>query len=124
MATQAEVVSFIKSNLKYDQVDETTFKLLYGTSGDRSQLVWVFVWDTTISVLSGFAHTNKVSAERALEVCSTSSIFGMQKMGDMYCLKHVIPLSDVDASELHFGFEWVANGADELEKQLSLNDSF
>jgi hypothetical protein len=120
MATQKEAIQFIRDNFPSENVDESLIKIVVGWDDGRSQLVFAEVLETVIAVSSPFAERTAISAEQAIN--ANTSIFGIGMAGDWFALKHVLPLADLDASELQIGISGLAEIADELEKKLGLGD--
>jgi hypothetical protein len=117
MATQSEVLNFIKSNYETEVLSGGDLKLVFDLGGGRSQLAFVDVNESNAQFSSPFATLDDVTAKQALEANSEYSV-GMQMVGNWYVIKHVVPLADLDASEVSEAFELVANIADMLEKKL------
>ncbi len=117
MATQSELISFIES--KYNcTFDGDSAKLVWSwTSDDRTQLVWVQVTDGFMRCTSPFARLDDVTPKQALEANASWQV-GMQLQGDFYVIQNVLPIADMDASEVQAAFSMVAGPADELEKLL------
>ena len=117
MATQNEVLNFIKSNYETEVLSGGDLKLLFDLGEGRSQLAFVDVTELNAQFSSPFATVDDVTAKQALEANAEYSV-GMQLIGNWYVIKHVVPLADLDASEVSTAFELVANIADMLEKKL------
>ena len=117
MATQSEVLNFIKSNYETEVLSGGDLKLVFDLGGGRSQLAFVDVNESNAQFSSPFATLDDVTAKQALEANSEYSV-GMQMVGNWYVIKHVVPLADLDASEVSEAFELVTNIADMLEKKL------
>ena len=117
MATQSELIAFIESN--YDcTFDGDSAKLVWSwTNDDRTQLVFVQVTDGYMRCTSPFARLDDVTPKQALEANASWQV-GMQLQGDYYVIKNVLPIADMDASEVKAAFSMVAEPADELEKLL------
>ena len=123
MATQLEVRNFIKSNYEVEVMDGGDFKLVFELDGGRSQLVFVDVTESNAQFSSPFASVDDISAKQALEANAGFSL-GMQIISNYYVVKHVVPLADLDASEVTAAFDLVANIADMLEKSVVGGDRF
>jgi hypothetical protein len=123
MASKAEAIAFIKSS--YDKAEEFgdgLFKVTFATTDDRSQMVFFGVEETLIWVSSPFASVGSITPAQAIAVAE-DYIYGIGKDDDHYCVKHVIYLPDLDASELFGGVERVKDVADKLERALGLGDN-
>ena len=124
MATKAETISHIKSNYKVQEDDGTLF-LVFNAGESRSQGVFVFVDDFKMEIKSAFATTESISAEQAFEATeAVNTAFGIGRDGSFYVVKHVVPIADLDPSEIIAGIELPMSVADDLEKELGLGDSF
>ena len=121
MATQSELIAFIESN--YDcTFDGDSVKLVWSwTNDDRTQLVFVQVTDGYMRCTSPFARLDDVTPKQALEANASWQV-GMQLQGDYYVIQNVLPIADMDASEVKAAFSMVAEPADELEKLLTGGD--
>ena len=117
MATQNEVLNFIKSNYETEVLSGGDLKLVFDLGGGRSQLAFVDVTESNAQFSSPFATVDDVTPKQALEANAEYSV-GMQLIGNWYVIKHVVPLADLDASEVSAAFDLVANIADMLETKL------
>jgi len=117
MATQIEVIYYIKANYRCEELAAGSLKFIFELDGGRSQLVFADVTETVIQYSSPFASINEVTAKQALDANSDYSL-GMQIIGDLFVIKHVAFLADLDESEIRGGFQLVANIADALENKL------
>lgn len=113
MATFLEVISHIKSNYITQEISGG-LTLEFTVNENRSQVIFVIGQPDSplISISSPFA--KEASAEFALQAAE-ASIFGIKKVADMFAIHHVVPLADIDASEIEFGLKLVASQADLLE---------
>lgn len=116
MATFQEVIAHIKSNYVAEDMDGG-LKLEFNNDGGRTQLVFVFGQPDSPFLVISSPFAQNVGADAVLQIAN-DSVFGVKKFGDMYTLQHVVPLSDVDASEVEFGLKMVALAADELESKF------
>jgi hypothetical protein len=123
MATQKEVKSYIEKNLNADLIEEDIFKIVYDLGNDRSQVVFALVNETTLNIASPFAKSEDITPKQALKAVEDIN-FGIGTLADWYVLRHVVPLDDLDESEIITGLEVVAQIADELEDSLVGGDSF
>ncbi len=62
MATQAEAISYLKSNFKCEAITDDLFKVLVEFEEDRSQLVFVGIYTDVISLNSPFASCTGTNA--------------------------------------------------------------
>jgi hypothetical protein len=65
-----------------------------------------------------FATNNDLSAEQALNLASRAAPFGVGIVGDYFVLRHLIPLGDVDPSEIQFGIGYLAGQATVLTSNI------
>jgi hypothetical protein len=122
MATQAEVKNYITKNMSAELVDGDLYKIVYDLGNDRSQLVYAAVRETVMNVSSPFAKTEDVTPKQAIKAVEDFT-FGIGTLGDWYVVRHVVPLADLDESEIIVGLEIVAGVADELEEELIGGDA-
>jgi hypothetical protein len=123
MATQKEVISYIKKNLHADEISDSQFKLVYDMGNSRSQIVFVIVGEYGMTILSPFAKTEDVTPKQALNASQDFGL-GIGLDGETYVVKTIVPLADLDESEIHTGFDLVTGIADELEQALVGGDAF
>lgn len=121
MATINEVKQFIESNFASEALANGLTKVVVTFDDGRSQLAFVSFDEISnqifMSVESPFAQTGDVNPKLALEVAKTVP-FGVGVLADYYTLKNVIPIADLDASEISFGIGFVTGQADSLETQI------
>jgi hypothetical protein len=117
MATQAEVINYIKTNYKCEAVSGDLFKVLVEYESNRSQLVFVAVHEHAIVFNSPFASENDLTAAQALNAV-TDELFGIKNIAGLYSLANLIFMEDLDESEINKGIFFIAKSADDLEKSL------
>lgn len=122
MATQAEVKSYLTKNMSAELIDGDMYKILFDLGDDRTQLVFAAVRESVMSVSSPFAKTEDVTPKQAIKAIEDFA-FGIGTHGDWYVVRHVVPLADLDESEIILGLEVVAGVADELEEELVGGDA-
>lgn len=122
MATASETLSFIKNNYRFEDLGDNMLKLLFDTNDDRSQLVYAHISEHFLTLSSPFADKGKVKAERVFDVAD--GLLGVGLFGEYYVAKHLIPIEDLDPSEVGVGFGLIANVADGYEAALGLSDNF
>jgi hypothetical protein len=115
MATMNEVISHIKSNYSTEDLGNGGLKMEFNIDRTRTQLIFVHSDDEMLIVGSPFARN--ISSDLAFQAAE-NSIFGIRKFDDLYVLHHVIPIGDIDASEIQFGLMTLAIQADELEAKF------
>jgi hypothetical protein len=123
MATQKEVIAYIKKNLNAEEIGESGFKLLYDLGNGRSQILFVFVGEFGLNVSSPFATTEDVTPKQALNAAKDFGL-GIGISGDYYEVKAFVLIADLDESEIHTSFDLVTGIADELEEALVGGDAF
>ena len=123
MATQKEVINFIKKNLNSEEVGEASFKIVYDLGDGRTQLLVIYVGEFGMNVSSPFATTEDVTPKQALNAAKDYGL-GIGISGKFYEVKAFVLLADLDESEIHTSFDLVTSIADELEEALVGGDSF
>ena len=121
MATQKEAIQFILDNFPSEKISDSLVKIVKSWDDGRSQLIFADVREEVISVLSPFAESSAISAQQAINANDT--VFGVGMAGDWFALKHVVPLENVDASEMAVAFNLLSELADDIEKKLGLGDN-
>jgi len=114
MATLNEALSHIKANYIFEETG-SVLKLEFTVEGNRSQVVWAGGSDELLFVSSPFA----IGTKPEIVLSLTEGMFlGIGRNGDVYVVRHALPLADVDASEIDFALKIVAIEADKLESQI------
>lgn len=122
MATQHEIIMFIEANYNCTFEGDTATLLWGWNNDDRTQLIAVQVTDAYLRCSSAFATIDDVTPKQALEANASWQV-GMQLDGSHYVIRNVLPIADMDASEVKAAFNMVAEPADELEKLLVGGDN-
>jgi hypothetical protein len=122
MATQSEVIEYIRANFSYSEHTNDFMKVVFGVSEGRSQLVYVLVTDFDVQFKSIFGTINDFSHQEALEANADYSL-GIQLDGELYMVKHVVLLENLELLQIRDGFYLVAEIADLLERQLRVDDT-
>ena len=73
MATQSEVLNFIKSNYETEVLSGGDLKLVFDLGGGGSQLAFVDVTESNAQFSSPFATLDDVTAKQALEANSMAA---------------------------------------------------
>lgn len=124
MATQMEVINWLWDNVEdLHQLGPTTFSFRKLVQDDRGQDVYFDVLESLVLISSPFSHDNQISSDVALKMVSDNTALGMRKVGEFYALAHVVPIKDLDVSEIVVGIHLVGESADEIETLLG-NDVF
>lgn len=124
MASAKEIRKFIESEFETEYLEDLGMhRMLLELADERSHIVLVAVNDEFFEVISPFANFDDVTPKRALEVAS-NRLLGIQVYGESYFVKHVVPVQDIDESEVITGIQMAAIVADTLEQDLGLGDNF
>ena len=123
MATKAEAEAFVRANYNLDVLDNDFYRLGFTLDNGRTQVILVNFTDYHFQVKSIFAEVGSVSLERALAEASQYNL-GMQQIGTAYVVAHMVPLADLDPSEVASAFIVTASIADQLEQTLVGGDKF
>jgi hypothetical protein len=122
MASQQEVIDYIKSNFNHETIQEFIVKIQVPLDTGRTQMVYAAVTDDELQVTSPVAWQDKVSADEVL--AQNGSMFGVVSVNGAYALKHNTFIEDIDKSEIEKAFIVLAFYADELESALGFDDEF
>jgi hypothetical protein len=122
MATKIEVMNFLNQKYDFDHVSDNMVKFVFNVDGGRTQLVFAWVNDDFMVISSPFASEDAITPNLAFKLAE-DSLFGIKKIAGMYQVTHVVPMGDVDESEIAIGLALVANAADGLESSVG-GDSF
>jgi ABC-type taurine transport system ATPase subunit len=114
MATKDETLQYISDNYPIESLSEDALKIVFELEGGRTQVVYAIVLESLLLVDSPFAALDDINANIAFKLAE-ESFFGIRRSEDFYFVRHVIPLADVDASEIDLGLGLVAQTADTLE---------
>ncbi len=117
MATKIEVMNFLNQKYNFDQVSENLVKFVFDVESGRTQLVFAYVNDDFMVISSPFASEDAITPNLAFKLAE-DSLFGIKKIGGMYQVTHVVPMADVDESEIVLGLALAANAADGLESSV------
>lgn len=123
MATVLEVKSFLRKNLRIEELDGTgIMKVHWELESGRTQVVLIDFTEKFMRILSPFAEEGKINVERALDV--NEQVWGISKVLGLYSLTHVVLLENADPNEIMEPLLVVAAAADEVERKLGLGDRF
>ncbi len=128
MATWREVENYLSSNYQIEKIAPELIKMTFGLDGGRSQLVFVQGLGlddpetAIVSFSSPFAKVGQITPQQLVACMSENSAVGVAILADMYMLKNVSPLQNLDANEIEWPLFFVTNFADDLEKELGLGD--
>jgi hypothetical protein len=117
MATKLETLKYINDNYNSEPIGDNALKFVFEINGGRTQLVFAAVFDDVLLIDSPFATVDDVNANIAFKLAE-ESILGIRRVGDHYSVRHVVPLADVDGSEIDLGLQLAAEAADQLESEV------
>jgi hypothetical protein len=116
MATMAEVEGFLTKKFNLKKEDEKKYYGRWPMPNNRSQLVLIDIYDDKLVLSSPFAEVSALPWPAAMKAAD-EFVFGVVVLGSgHYCLRHVIPLADIDESEVEWGLDVMSWCADHLEK--------
>lgn len=127
MATWREVENYLSSNYQIEKLDNALIKLVFGVGNGRSQIVLVQGLaldddDAIVSFASPFARVDQITPQQLVSCMADNTAIGVALIADMYMLKNVAPLKNLDANEIEWPLTFVTTIADELERSLGLGD--
>ena len=115
MATMAELEGFLTKKLDLRKSGEGRYNGSWFMPNNRSQLVLFDIYDTKLLVSSPFAKVSELPLPAAMKAAG-EYVFGVVVYEDHYCLRHVIPLADIDESEVEWALNVISECADQLEQ--------
>jgi len=122
MASQQEVIDYIKSNFNHETIQDFIVEIQVPLDSGRTQMVYAAVTEDELQVTSPVAWQEKVSADEVL--AQNGSMFGVVSVNGAYALKHNTFIEDIDKSEIEKAFIVLAFYADGLESALGFDDEF
>jgi len=129
MASLNEVKAFLKNSLTVEMTDSGGMSTTIGLPSGRSQVVYFdFLEDAlngAVILTSPFATLSDISPKAALETVEEMEIaFGVKLFNGFFVLSHLMPVADLDESEIISGVSFIAANAEMLESNLGLADRF
>ena len=130
MANWHDVINFIGSNYKYEELTPTLLKLSFSFDDLRTQgvfLEYAKAGDGSewVLVQSPVGKIGEVDLEKALRFLEGKVVGGLSLVAEEYVtLKDAVPIADLQAAELVDPIRLVIFTADALEKQLSGSDTY
>lgn len=115
MATRAEVIQHIREYSDVEEIDNGFFKVVFDLEGGRSQVLFMEITDHLLIMMSPFATTDEITASTAF---SFATVFGIALVSDMYAIRNVSLLADLDESEITDMAALIATRADEFEERI------
>ena len=122
MATKIEVMNFLNQAYNFEHVSENMVKFVFDVNDGRTQLVFAWVSDDYMVISSPFAGEDEITPNLAFKL-GEDILFGIKKIAGTYQVTHVVPMGDLDESEIQLGLGAVAVAADSLESSVG-GDSF
>ena len=115
MATMAELEGFLTKKFDLRKSGEGRYDGTWLTLNNRSQMVLLDVFDKKLVVSSPFAKVSELPLPAAMKA-AVRFVFGVVVYEDHYCLRHVIPLADIDESEVEWALNVISACADQIEQ--------
>ena len=115
MATMAELEGFLTKKFDLRKSGEGRYDGTWLTLNNRSQMVLLDVYDGKLVVSSPFAKVSELPLPAAMKA-AVEYVFGVVVYEDHYCLRHVIPLADIDESEVEWALNVISACADQIEQ--------
>ena len=123
MATKQQAIDFLNSKYTTQDLVDDTFKLEFNINSGRTQVVLIEINDNWLIMGSAFATAEDLTPKQALEAAG-EWICGIQMTGDTYIVRNVLPIEDLDESELQNGMHLVLEVADNLEQKYTNKNTF
>lgn len=123
MATKQQAIDFLNSKYKTQDLGDDVFKLEFNINSGRTQVVLIEINDNWMIMGSAFGTTEDLTPKQALEAAG-EWICGIQMVGDTYTVRNVLPIEDLDESELQNGMQLVLEIADNLEQKYTNRDTY
>lgn len=129
MATWDELRAYIGLSYKVAEDGGELLKLLFTLDDGRSQLVLVARNDTGggiafATIASPFATVGQIDPLPVLTELSEYVVGGAVIYGDLWMVRHSVPLQNLDTNEFEAPLQLVLNTADALEKKYVGIDKF
>jgi hypothetical protein len=122
MATVTEALDYIKSHYNTSLTSETSgvLSFKFEFSDGRSQMLFVAGQSESafLSLFTPFAMVAEQEANVVLEKMENYP-FGVKMMGDLYGLAHVLPVKDLDLSEIEWSIQLLASSGDVAEEAFT-----
>lgn len=123
MASQLEIVDYLKNNYNVQSLDGSVVTLLQSWNDGRSQLVFVSVGEASVVISSPVAQLSQVNLAGLLEVVSETTPYGVRIVGDYVVISNAGLTSTTDAAELAVPISIIAEIADDIEKAVTGGDA-
>lgn len=122
MASQLEIVNYLKDNFNVQSLDGNVVTLLQSWNDGRSQLVFVTIGEAAVVIGSPVAKVEDVNLDKLVEVVSETTPYGVRIIGDYVVVSNAGITATTDAAELDVPISIIAEIADELEKAITGGD--
>jgi hypothetical protein len=129
MASWEELRSYIRITYKVAEDNGNLLRLLFAVGEGRSQIV-IVAKSTTGSgvefatIASPFAEAGQVEIDSVLGSMAEYVVGGIVAYGDMYMVRHSVPLANLDPDEFEGPLHLVLSAADVLEAKFVGSDNF
>lgn len=117
MATKLETMNYLTQNYNTEEAGEDLLKFEFEIDDDRTQLLFAKVLNGLLVMDSPFASTEDINANIAFKLAE-ESVLGVKRVGELFTVRHVIPIADIDESEIDLGLRITAQTADQLESEV------
>jgi hypothetical protein len=129
MASWDELRSYIRITYKVADDDGTVLRLVFSVGEGRSQIVVVGQSTTGggaefATIASPFAEVGKLAIDPVLDTLADYVVGGVVTYGQMYMVRHSVPLADLDPDEFDGPLRMVLSTADALEAKFVGTDQF
>lgn len=123
MATQSEIVNYLKNNFNVQEHSGNVVTLLKSWDDGRSQLVFVLVTDVSVVISSPIAELANVNLVNLIKVVGEQTPYGVRLVGDFVVISNAGLTATTDAVELAVPINIISELADELEKAITGGDA-
>ena len=111
------LIFWIQSNYHAEQMSNELFKINLQIGDDRSQLVFVSVWQDNFTVFSPIAEYLPQTAGQVLEFISENGVVGLTVFSGMYCISN--SSLTLNGPSLDDWITYIGETADDYESRLS-----
>jgi hypothetical protein len=111
------LIFWIQSNYHAEQMSNELFKINLQIGDNRSQLVFVSVWQDNFTVFSPIAEYSPQTAGQVLEFISESGVVGLTVFSGMYCISN--SSLTLNGPSLDDWITYIGETADDYESHLS-----
>lgn len=111
------LIFWIQSNYHAEQMSNELFKINLQIGDDRSQLVFVSVWQDNFTVFSPIAEYLPQTAGQVLEFISQNGVVGLTVFSGMHCISN--SSLTLNGPSLDDWITYIGETADDYESRLS-----